>query len=81
MKLGVDDLLRRGVVYLHPYSITAAGKKQLAENRSRWAQMVAAIGGVLDAAQSWSLLQECFQNTNTALQPGEKMLKKGLRGC
>jgi transcriptional regulator len=34
------------------YSITTAGKKQLAENRSRWEQMVAAIGGVLDAAQS-----------------------------
>lgn len=34
------------------YSITAAGKKQLAENRTRWEQMVAAIGGVLDAAKS-----------------------------
>jgi PadR family transcriptional regulator PadR len=29
------------------YRITAAGKEQLAENRSRWEQMVAAIGGVL----------------------------------
>jgi PadR family transcriptional regulator PadR len=34
------------------YSITAAGRKQLAENRSRWEQMVAAIGGVLDSAPS-----------------------------
>lgn len=31
------------------YRITAAGKKQLAENRSRWELMVAAIGGVLAA--------------------------------
>ena len=29
------------------YQITAAGKQQLVANRSRWAQMVAAIGGVL----------------------------------
>jgi PadR family transcriptional regulator PadR len=29
------------------YRITVAGKEQLAENRSRWEQMVAAIGGVL----------------------------------
>src|SRR5215831_13493579 len=29
------------------YSVTAAGKEQLAENRSKWEQMVAAIGGVL----------------------------------
>ncbi|HYK36843.1 PadR family transcriptional regulator [Alloacidobacterium sp.] len=29
------------------YRITTAGKKQLAENRSRWEQMVIAIGGVL----------------------------------
>src|ERR1700760_3458619 len=29
------------------YRITAAGKEQLAENRSKWEQMVAAIGGVL----------------------------------
>jgi transcriptional regulator len=34
------------------YRITATGKEQLAENRSRWEQMVAAIGGVLGAAQS-----------------------------
>ena len=34
------------------YRITAAGKKQLAENRSRWEQMVAAIGGVLGAQPS-----------------------------
>lgn len=34
------------------YSITAAGKKQLAENRNRWQQMVVAISGVLDAAPS-----------------------------
>jgi PadR family transcriptional regulator PadR len=32
------------------YSITAAGKAQLAENRDRWEQMVAAIGGVLGTA-------------------------------
>jgi transcriptional regulator len=31
------------------YRITATGKRQLAENRSRWEQMVAAIGGVLEA--------------------------------
>ncbi|MGC1294373.1 MAG: PadR family transcriptional regulator [Alloacidobacterium sp.] len=31
------------------YRITAAGTQQLAENRSRWEQMVAAIGGVLAA--------------------------------
>src|SRR5215475_6999686 len=29
------------------YRITAEGKEQLAENRDRWEQMVAAIGGVL----------------------------------
>lgn len=34
------------------YSMTAAGKKKLAENRTRWEQMVAAIGGVLDSAPS-----------------------------
>ncbi|HLH35523.1 MAG TPA: PadR family transcriptional regulator [Alloacidobacterium sp.] len=34
------------------YSMTAAGRKQLAENRSRWEQMVAAIGGVLNSAPS-----------------------------
>jgi PadR family transcriptional regulator, regulatory protein PadR len=32
------------------YSITTAGKEQLAENRDRWEQMVAAIGGVLGTA-------------------------------
>jgi len=31
------------------YRITAAGKEQLAENRNKWEQMVAAIGGVLAA--------------------------------
>ena len=34
------------------YRITAAGKEQLAENRSRWEQMVAAIGGVMGAQPS-----------------------------
>jgi len=29
------------------YRITAAGKEQLMQNRNRWEQMVAAIGGVL----------------------------------
>lgn len=29
------------------YRITAAGKEQLVQNRNRWEQMVAAIGGVL----------------------------------
>jgi PadR family transcriptional regulator PadR len=33
------------------YRITAAGKKQLAADRSRWEQMVAAIGGVLTAVR------------------------------
>ena len=33
------------------YQITAAGKEQLAENRERWEQMVAAIGGVLGTAE------------------------------
>jgi PadR family transcriptional regulator PadR len=32
------------------YRITAAGKEQLAENRDRWEQMVAAISGVLGTA-------------------------------
>lgn len=32
------------------YRITAAGKEQLTENRDRWEQMVAAIGGVLRTA-------------------------------
>lgn len=32
------------------YRITAAGKEQLAENRSKWEQMVEAIGGVLGTA-------------------------------
>jgi transcriptional regulator len=31
------------------YSITAAGKKQLAEDLSRWEQMVAVMGGILKA--------------------------------
>ncbi|HVW78977.1 MAG TPA: PadR family transcriptional regulator [Alloacidobacterium sp.] len=31
------------------YRITATGKQQLAANRGRWEQMVAAIGGVLQA--------------------------------
>ena len=30
------------------YQLTAAGKKQLASERSRWEQMVGAIAGVLD---------------------------------
>ncbi len=30
------------------YQLTAAGKKQLASERSRWEQLVGAIGGVLD---------------------------------
>jgi len=34
------------------YRITAAGKEQLAESRSRWEQMVAAIGGVMSTNQS-----------------------------
>jgi transcriptional regulator len=32
------------------YSITAAGKKQLAEDLSRWEQMVAVMSGILKAA-------------------------------
>ena len=31
------------------YRLTAAGKKQLIRERDRWSQLVAAIGGVLDA--------------------------------
>ncbi len=31
------------------YRLTAAGKKQLLRERDRWSQLVAAIGGVLDA--------------------------------
>ena len=31
------------------YRLTAAGKKQLVRERDRWSQLVAAIGGVLDA--------------------------------
>ena len=31
------------------YRLTAAGKKQLTRERDRWSQLVAAIGGVLDA--------------------------------
>ena len=30
------------------YLLTAAGKRQLAEDRSKWEQMVAAIGSILD---------------------------------
>jgi transcriptional regulator len=30
------------------YRLTAAGKKQLSRERDRWAQLVAAIGGVLN---------------------------------
>jgi transcriptional regulator len=30
------------------YTLTPAGKKQLLRERDRWAQLVAAIGGVLD---------------------------------
>jgi PadR family transcriptional regulator PadR len=33
------------------YRITAKGKQQLAQSRSRWEQMVAAIGGVLGTAE------------------------------
>ena len=32
------------------YWLTAAGKKQLAVQRSRWGQLVAAIGRILDPA-------------------------------
>lgn len=32
------------------YRITAAGKKQLAEDLSRWEQMVAVMGGILKSA-------------------------------
>ncbi len=34
------------------YRLTAAGKKQLLSERSRWEQMVAAIGGILSHEQS-----------------------------
>ena len=34
------------------YRLTAAGKKQLLSERSRWEQMVAAIGGILNHEQS-----------------------------
>ena len=34
------------------YQITAAGKEQLATNRDRWEQMVAAIGGVMGAGRT-----------------------------
>jgi len=34
------------------YSLTAAGRKQLAAERSRWDEMLAAIGGVLNPAQA-----------------------------
>jgi PadR family transcriptional regulator, regulatory protein PadR len=34
------------------YRLTPAGKKQLASERDRWSQLVGAIGGVLNPAQS-----------------------------
>src|SRR5271169_5455838 len=34
------------------YRLTAAGKKQLTAERSRWDRMVAAIGGILNHEQS-----------------------------
>ncbi len=34
------------------YQLTAAGKRQLASERSRWEQLVGAIAGVLDPAES-----------------------------
>ncbi len=34
------------------YQLTAAGKKQLAAERSRWEQLVGAIGGVLNPVES-----------------------------
>jgi PadR family transcriptional regulator, regulatory protein PadR len=34
------------------YRLTAAGKKQLASERDRWSQLVDAIAGVLNPAQS-----------------------------
>jgi len=34
------------------YTLTPAGKKQLLRERDRWAQLVAAIGGVLDPSPS-----------------------------
>ncbi len=34
------------------YRLTAAGKKQLLSERSRWEQIVAAIGGILSHGQS-----------------------------
>lgn len=33
------------------YRITAAGKRQLAENRKKWETMAAAIAGILEPAQ------------------------------
>jgi DNA-binding PadR family transcriptional regulator len=33
------------------YRLTAAGKKQLARERDRWAQLVAAIAGVMKPAR------------------------------
>jgi len=33
------------------YRITAAGKRQLARDRSKWESMVAAIGGILSPAE------------------------------
>jgi len=34
------------------YQLTASGKKQLASERSRWEQLVGAIGGVLNPVES-----------------------------
>jgi PadR family transcriptional regulator PadR len=34
------------------YRLTAAGKRQLAQERSRWQQLTEAIGGVLNAAKN-----------------------------
>lgn len=36
------------------YRLTPAGKKQLISERSRWNQMIAAIGGLLNPAESES---------------------------
>ena len=33
------------------YSLTAAGRRQLASERSKWAQLVEAMGGILNAAR------------------------------
>jgi transcriptional regulator len=34
------------------YRLTAAGRRQLARERDRWAQLVAAIGGILNPART-----------------------------